>query len=519
MPLVSAIELLEKIVGTDKVAKELYTLEAICDAVGRLPLAVELMGEYLKKNWHLTFAQVQHKLDRVLSQDRSQREYGHRGVAAALQLTWEALSEPSRHLAMFLSLFDRASIHWPLAKFIAESTNLRGIDLDEARGELDRLHFLRPLNEDCTDFTVHALVQVFCQDKLTEQPDLNTAYRRAFVDCLLAIAKQIPQTPTLVQIQAVAPAIPHLERLSQEFLEDISNPEEDLIWAFVGVASFYQGQGLYTLAEVPLLKCLAVSEQQLGANHPDTASSLNNLAELYRVQGRYSAAEPLYIRSLSIWEQQLGADHPDTAAGLNNLAGLYYAQGHYSEAELLYIRALSIVEQQLGANHPDTAASLNNLAGLYKSQGLYSEAEPLYKRSLNIREQQLGADHPDTASSLNNLAGLYKSQGLYSEAEPLYKRALSISKQLGANHPDTAISIGNLASLELAMERYEAAETGFYRALDIFVSAFCDDHPYIQETRKRLHELVNKAVQAGQTHRLSAHPFTQLLLGEIKVEV
>jgi hypothetical protein len=51
----------------------------------------------------------------------------------------------------------------------------------------------------------------------------------------------------------------------------------------------------------------------LGADHPDVAASLNNLAGLYRAQGRYGEAEPLYRRSLQIVEQQLGADHPDVA--------------------------------------------------------------------------------------------------------------------------------------------------------------------------------------------------------------
>jgi CHAT domain-containing protein len=169
--------------------------------------------------------------------------------------------------------------------------------------------------------------------------------------------------------------------------------------------------------------------------------------QLYQ-QGKYNEAIPLAEQALAIRKQQLGDNHPDTATSLNNLAGLYESQGRYSEAEPLYKQALAIRKQQLGDNHPDTASSLNNLAGLYESQGRYSEAEPLYNRSLAIRKQQLGDNHPDTASSLNNLAELYRVQGRYSEAEPLYNRSLAIWKQqLGDNHPDTATSLNNLALL------------------------------------------------------------------------
>ena len=56
---------------------------------------------------------------------------------------------------------------------------------------------------------------------------------------------------------------------------------------------------------------------------PMSRTSLNNLAELYHDQGRYADAEPLYQRSLAISEKALGPDHPDVATSLNNLAGLY----------------------------------------------------------------------------------------------------------------------------------------------------------------------------------------------------
>jgi tetratricopeptide (TPR) repeat protein len=257
---------------------------------------------------------------------------------------------------------------------------------------------------------------------------------------------------------------------------DPDSPLLGSLWHSVGNA--YQERRQYSQAETAYRQALALREKHLGADHPDTAQSLNNLAELYREQGCYSEAEPLYKRSLLIRESQLGIDHPDTAQSLNNLALLYQSQGRYSEAEPLYKRSLSIREQQLGADHPDTAESLNNLAGLYKSQGRYSEAEPLYKRSLLICEQHLGIDHPHTAESLNNLAGLYYSQGHYGEAEPLFKRSLSIrEQQLGADHPDTAQSLNNLAYLYKSQGRYSEAEPLYKRALTIAETVLGSEHP------------------------------------------
>ena len=84
------------------------------------------------------------------------------------------------------------------------------------------------------------------------------------------------------------------------------------------------------------------------------------MAALYDSTGRYSDAEPLYVRSLQIRDQQLGADHPDTASSLNNLAMLYDSTGRYSEAEPLYLRALAILFDRLGETHPNTQTVWGN---------------------------------------------------------------------------------------------------------------------------------------------------------------
>ena len=50
---------------------------------------------------------------------------------------------------------------------------------------------------------------------------------------------------------------------------------------------------------------------------------LNNVALILRKSGRQKAAEPCYLRALEIYERQLGADHADVASVLNNLAVFY----------------------------------------------------------------------------------------------------------------------------------------------------------------------------------------------------
>jgi Tetratricopeptide repeat len=67
-------------------------------------------------------------------------------------------------------------------------------------------------------------------------------------------------------------------------------------------------------------------------------------------------------RALVTREARQGADHPDTAATLNNLAGVLSDQGDLVGARALHERALAIFEARLGADHSTTAHSRQNPA-------------------------------------------------------------------------------------------------------------------------------------------------------------
>src|SRR5260221_483946 len=251
-----------------------------------------------------------------------------------------------------------------------------------------------------------------------------------------------------------------IHRLVQAVLKDAMEKAHQPLCAKRAISTVSQVFPIATVDNWPVCEryvlhaqsCVSLISQ---CNFTFEATSLLYLTGSY-LQDRleYEEAERLYQHALSIEEQVHGADHPDTATSLNNLAGLYHTQGKYAEAEPLYQRALTICEQVLGANHLATAPSLNNLASLYRAQGKYAEAEPLYQRTVTISSQEIGANHPAMARSLSNLASLYRAQGKYAEAEPLYQRSLAIYEQvLGTDHPNTTTIRNNYATLLWQMQQ------------------------------------------------------------------
>jgi tetratricopeptide (TPR) repeat protein len=156
--------------------------------------------------------------------------------------------------------------------------------------------------------------------------------------------------------------------------------------------------------------------------------------------GQYIEALECYKKARTIYERVLGTDHPDTATTYNDIAGVYYSQGEYARALEWYEKARTIKERVLGTDHPSTATTYNNIALVYYSQGEYARALEWHEKARTIYERVLGTDHPSTATTYDNIAGVYYSQGEYAEALEWYKKALTIyAKAFGENHELTEI--------------------------------------------------------------------------------
>jgi tetratricopeptide (TPR) repeat protein len=253
------------------------------------------------------------------------------------------------------------------------------------------------------------------------------------------------------------------------------------------LAYLYESQGRYAEAQPLLEQALEMRKRLFVGDHPNVASSLNNLAYLYNSQGRYAEAQPLLEQALEMRKRLFVGDHPNVAISLNNLAALYESQGRYAEAQPLYQQAFEMTKRLFAGDHPNVASSLNNLAYLYKSQGRYAEALPLFEQALEMTKRLFVGDHPYVASSLNNLAYLYNSQGRYAEAQPLLEQALEMRKRLFVgDHPDVATSLNNLAYLYQSQGRYAEAQPLLEQALEMRKRLFVGDHPDVASSLNNL---------------------------------
>ncbi|MCA1678834.1 MAG: tetratricopeptide repeat protein, partial [Actinobacteria bacterium] len=81
-----------------------------------------------------------------------------------------------------------------------------------------------------------------------------------------------------------------------------------------------------------------------------------------RTQDAITILEPL----LADHQRTLGAEHPNTLSTRNNLANAYQDAGRTQDAIAIYEPLLADLERILGAEHPNTLSTRGNLANAYQ---------------------------------------------------------------------------------------------------------------------------------------------------------
>ncbi|KAK4241610.1 hypothetical protein C8A03DRAFT_30191 [Achaetomium macrosporum] len=252
----------------------------------------------------------------------------------------------------------------------------------------------------------------------------------------------------------------------------------DTLTSMANLASTYLNQGRWKEAEALGVQVMETKKRVLGLEHPDTLTSMANLAWTYRNQGRWKEAEALFVQVMATSARVLGEEHPNTLASMHNLALTYRDQGRWKEAESLFVQVMATSARVLGEEHPNTLTSMHNLALTYWEQSRWKEAEALQVQVMETRKRVLGSEHPDTLTSVGNLASTYRDQGRWKEAEALDVQLMETTKRvLGEEHPTTLTSMANLASTYRNQGRWKESEALFVQVMETRKRVLGEEHP------------------------------------------
>jgi len=188
---------------------------------------------------------------------------------------------------------------------------------------------------------------------------------------------------------------PHLlEICESDFADETAVKIRGALFALAGV--YFHGRADYSSVRLLFERALAIGEKLQGPEHPDTATSLNNLAVQLQAQGDLAGARPLYERALAIREKAQGPDHPETARSLVNLAALLQARatlrrrGRCSNARSKSSTRFPVtpIWQRASATSPSCCRPTATLRGRGRSMSGHSRSASARKVQITPRRQR-----------------------------------------------------------------------------------------------------------------------------------
>ncbi len=334
-------------------ANDLAAASILAEKLGYLALALEQAGAYIA-HLRLGFAQYleawQRQRQTVLAWFDSRLMQYPKSVAITWQTSFDQLKEPARRLLQRLAWLAPEPVPESLLDVPVPGQDPAQADPYDALAELES-YSLVTRAATTPYFSVHRLVQEVTRRGQREDPthSLLAEALNWVNDAFVGDPVDVRNWPVL------DPLAPHA-RTAAAYADEVGIPEPSTrLLNQVGVLLFQKA--LYAEAEPLMRRALAIDEASFGADHPNVAIRLNNLAQLLKATNRLAEAEPLMRRALAIDEASFGADHPNVAIDLNNLAQLLQATNRLAEAEPLMRRALAIDEASFGADHPNVASA------------------------------------------------------------------------------------------------------------------------------------------------------------------
>jgi tetratricopeptide (TPR) repeat protein len=214
-----------------------------------------------------------------------------------------------------------------------------------------------------------------------------------------------------------------------------------------------------------LERALAIRRMCLGADHPETLSSMDQLAGAYSWTGRFQDLIVLRSQLLELRKAGLGPDNPETLACLAKLAAAYQCAGQWDVSNQLFEDLIDRERAILGPAHSQTLDSMHLLAMNYAETDRLAQSIALHEEVLRLNETANGPRHNSSLWERMTLAQVCQRAGQLDRAEQLLDEALEIQLVTGRQRGDSPrqrLGIANVRGWQalnlLLRRRYAEAE-------------------------------------------------------------
>ncbi len=232
----------------------------------------------------------------------------------------------------------------------------------------------------------------------------------------------------------------------------------ELVRAVGAFAPFLLLRGLYSLAENHLKR--AYDAAVALADPLGMTSVLLYLGEIAQKQGNYTQAETQYQEGLTFARQ--AGDSERISALLTNLGWVKLKRGEYALAEKYLQEGLDLARQI--ENLERISGLLEMLGSVAGNRGDYAQSEAFLQEGLVIARQV--GDPEQICSILINLGVTEGEQGNHEQAEIYFQEGLVLARQIGHREWISAL-LSNLGDVVGEQGNYAQAEMYFQEGLQL----------------------------------------------------
>jgi tetratricopeptide (TPR) repeat protein len=414
-----SLKLLRQLVGSLVDAEPDKTKELV-QAVGGLPLALVIMGSYLRVKAHSGQPRrLRSEIDRLLkTKERLQveipkwpdyfpnlSEKSFLSLVAVISISDKALDESSRHALRTLSVFP------PKPNTFSEDAALAvSNDTIEAIDTLTDYGLVEVIGTD--RFTVHKAIADYAKLNLVDEESVLKRMATFFVryvninkDDYDALDKEIGNI--LLALEAA-----NKLKMKEAVIEGVNS-----------FCRYLDTRGLYEKAETHLSNALNFA--RILNKDTDLIMILYNIGIIESRKGKYTQAEKYFKEGL-VFAEKTGDDER-ISSFLMQLGAMAYAHGYDSQASEYYHKGLEVARRI--EHHGNIVDLLTGLALLVCDQGDHKQAETYSKEGLALVE---GINYYYRMIWLFDILGLVKiAQGNYRKARGYFRKGLKIARRIG----------------------------------------------------------------------------------------
>jgi len=422
----------------------------ICERVGGLPLAVRLVGRYLKEAEEFASSYLEWLEENMLEAlDPDDSERRHESVKVLLARSVAQLNDAGRQMLLIFGCLLMKPVPFPA---LAAAVGFSQGKSKKVIKSLINFGLIQANKEQKDQYEVtHALIHTYTCEQVVLSDQVLGRLANWYDQFVTKESKKGLQGYYILDTQQA-----HiLYLIEQAHQRQQWQAVIDLVWAitqYLHIRGYWQEQ--------KRVLSLALTAAQAIEHRENEGKILGDLGGAYFNLSEFEKAIDYHQQALSI-SQEIG-DRQREGNHLGNLGLVYSDLGEVEKAIDYHQQALSI-SQEIGDRQGE-GAHLSNLGSAYFQLGELDKAIDYYQQSLVI-SQEIG-DRQGEAIHLGNLGNVYFNLGELDKAIDYHQQALVISKEIGDRQGE-ARHLGNLGIACFNLGKQKKAIEYFQQALVI----------------------------------------------------